>query len=88
LQEVDNALAERCTGEVAPMAVERMSSGTYEIEVLDRVIDKGIVIDAQLRMAVAGIDDLVGIDACVVVASLETYRKYDEVNLLERLLRV
>jgi len=55
--------------------------------VLDRVLDKGIVIDARLRVALAGVD-LVGIDARVVVASLETYRKYEEVNLLERLLRV
>jgi len=64
-----------------------MSTGTNQVEVLDRVLDKGIVIDARLRVALAGID-LVGIDARVVVASLETYRKYEEVNLLERLLRV
>jgi len=69
------------------MAVERMSTGTNQVEVLDRVLDKGIVIDVRLRVALAGVD-LVGIDARVVVASLETYRKYEEVNLLERLLRV
>jgi len=46
-----------------------------------------MLIDARLRVALAGVD-LVGIDARVVVASLETYRKYEEVNLLERLLRV
>ena len=69
------------------MAVERMSTGTNQVEVLDRVLDEGIVIDARLRVALAGID-LVGIDARMVVASLETYRKYEEVNLLERLLKV
>jgi len=69
------------------MAVERMSTGTNQVEVLDRVLDKGIVIDARLRVALAGID-IVGIDARMVVASLETYRKYEEVNLLERLLKV
>ena len=68
------------------MAVERMSTGTNQVEMLDRVLDKGIVIDARLRVASAGVD-LVGIDARVVVTSLETYRKYEEVNFLERLLR-
>ena len=86
-QEVDNALRWRDAREVTPMAVERMSTGTNQVEVLDRVLDKGIVIDARLRVALAGID-LVGIDARMVVASLETYRKYEEVNLLERLLKV
>ena len=87
LQEVDNALRWGDAREVTPMAVERMSTGTNQVEVLDRVLDKGIVIDARLRVALAGID-LVGIDARMVVASLETYRKYEEVNLLERLLKV
>ena len=50
-------------------------------------VGEGIVIDARLRVALAGVD-LVGIDARVLVASLETYRKYEEVNFLERLLRV
>jgi gas vesicle structural protein len=42
------------------------------IDVLDRVLDKGVVIDAWVRMSAAGID-LVTVDARVVVASLETY---------------
>src|SRR5204863_8729781 len=44
-------------------------------EVLERVLDKGIVIDARVHVMVVGID-LVTIDARVVVASLETYFRY------------
>jgi gas vesicle structural protein len=45
------------------------------IDVLDRVLDKGIVIDGWGRVAVAGID-LMTIDGWVVVASIDTYLKY------------
>jgi len=40
----------------APMAVERASSRTSLIDVLDRVLDKGIVIDAWVRVSLVGID--------------------------------
>ena len=42
------------------------------LEVLDRVLDRGIVIDAWLRVSVVGLA-LVDIDAQVVVASFRTY---------------
>jgi gas vesicle structural protein len=42
------------------------------IEVLDRVLDRGIVIDAWLRVSVVGLE-LVDIDVRVVVASFQTY---------------
>ena len=42
------------------------------VDVLDRVLDKGIVIDALVRLAIVGID-LVTIEARIVVASIETY---------------
>lgn len=42
------------------------------LEVLDRVLDRGIVIDAWLRVSVVGLR-LVDIDARVVVASFRTY---------------
>jgi len=52
------------------------------LDVLDRVLDKGIVIDAWARMSVAGID-LVGVDMRVVVASIETYLRYaDDLSFL------
>jgi hypothetical protein len=47
------------------------------IDVLDRVLDKGIVIDGWGRVSVAGID-LIEIDAWVVVASIHTYLNYAE----------
>ena len=47
------------------------------IDVLDRVLDKGIVIDAWVRISLVGID-LITIEARVVVASIDTYLKYAE----------
>jgi gas vesicle structural protein len=59
------------------MPVERASSGTSLIDVLDRVLDKGIVIDAWVRVSLVGID-LLTVEARVVVASIDTYLKYSE----------
>lgn len=59
------------------MAVERQSGGTSLIDVLDRVLDKGIVIDAWVRISLVGID-LITVEARVVVASIDTYLKYAE----------
>lgn len=59
------------------MVVEQQPGGTRLLDVLDRVLDKGIVIDAWIRFQLAGID-LITIDARVVVASIETYLNYAE----------
>src|SRR5256885_10143508 len=59
------------------MPVERAAGGTSLIDVLDRVLDKGIVIDAWFRVSLVGID-LITVEARVVVASIETYLKYSE----------
>jgi hypothetical protein len=59
------------------MAVERAPGGTSLIDVLDRVLDKGIVIDAWVRISLVGID-LITVEARVVVASIDTYLKYAE----------
>jgi hypothetical protein len=59
------------------MPVERTSGGTSLIDVLDRVLDKGIVIDAWVRVSLVGID-LITVEARVVVASIDTYLKYSE----------
>ena len=59
------------------MPVERAPSGTSLIDVLDRVLDKGIVIDAWVRVSLVGID-LLTVEARVVVASIDTYLKYSE----------
>src|ERR671917_1168778 len=57
--------------------VERQTGGTSLIDVLDRVLDKGIVIDAWVRVSLVGID-LITVEARVVVASIDTYLKYAE----------
>jgi hypothetical protein len=59
------------------VAVERAPAGGSLIDVLDRVLDKGIVIDAYVRVSLVGID-LVSVEARIVVASVETYLKYAE----------
>lgn len=57
------------------MPVERAAGGTSLIDVLDRVLDKGIVIDAWVRVSLVGID-LITVEARVVVASIDTYLRY------------
>ena len=54
------------------MGVNRVAPGTSVIDVLDHVLDKGIVIDAWVRVSIAGID-LLTVEARVVVASIQTY---------------
>ncbi|MGH3728915.1 MAG: gas vesicle structural protein GvpA [Micromonosporaceae bacterium] len=52
-------------------------------DVLEVVLDKGIVIDAYVRVAVVGIE-LLTIDARIVIASVDTYLRFAEaVNRLE-----
>src|SRR5437016_1860965 len=57
--------------------VERAPGGTSLIDVLDRVLDKGIVIDAWVRVSLVGID-LITVEARVIVASIDTYLRYAE----------
>jgi hypothetical protein len=57
------------------MSLERASSSACVIDVLDHVLDKGIVIDAWALVSLAGIN-LFPIEARVVVASIETYRNH------------
>ena len=63
------------------MAVERAPGGTSTstslIDVLDRILDKGIVVDAWVRISLVGID-LITVEARVVIASIDTYLKYAE----------
>ena len=60
-----------------PMAlpVARSAPTASVIDVLDRVLDKGIVIDAWIRVSLAGID-LITVEARVVVASIETFVRH------------
>ena len=62
------------------MAIKRAAPQASVTEVLDRVLDRGIVIDAWARVSVAGLT-LLEVDARVVVASIDTYvRRSDAVT--------
>jgi len=61
--------------------VQRAAGSTSVLDILDRVLDKGIVIDAWVRVSLMGID-LITIDARVVVASIDTYQtQIGEINV-------
>jgi hypothetical protein len=49
------------------------------VDVLDRILDKGIVIDAWVRVSVVGFD-LHTVEARVVVAAFETHTSYGQRN--------
>ena len=66
------------------MAVEKAIGSSSLAEVVDRILDKGIVIDAWARVSLVGIE-LLAIEARVVVASVDTFLKYAEaVGLLAK----
>ena len=46
-------------------------------EVLDRILDKGMVVDAWVRVSVVGIE-LLTVEARIVVASVDTFLHYAE----------
>src|SRR3712207_5876375 len=58
-------------------AVQRQPGPGSLAELLNVILDKGIVIDAWARVSVEGIEILT-IEARVVVASVETYLRYAE----------
>ncbi|MBI5887708.1 MAG: gas vesicle structural protein GvpA [Deltaproteobacteria bacterium] len=59
------------------MAVEKTMASSSLVEVIDRILDKGIVIDAWARVSLVGIE-ILAVEARVVVASVETFLKYAE----------
>ncbi|MBV8946287.1 MAG: gas vesicle protein [Solirubrobacterales bacterium] len=62
--------------------VQRSSSSGLA-DVLDVLLDKGLVIDVFLRVSLVGIE-LVTVDARVVIASVDTYLRFAEaVNRLD-----
>jgi hypothetical protein len=64
-------------------SVNRAPRPSSLADVLDTVLDKGIVIDAYVRVALVGIE-LLTIDARVVIASVDTYLRFAEaVNRLD-----
>ena len=68
---------------VATQSVNRAPRLSGLADVLDLVLDKGIVIDAYVRLALVGIEILT-LDARVVIASVDTYLRFAEaVNRLD-----
>jgi hypothetical protein len=59
------------------VAVEKTIASTSLAEVVDRILDKGIVIDAWVRVSLVGIE-LLALEARAVVAGVDTYLKYAE----------
>jgi hypothetical protein len=57
------------------------SSGLYDV--LDLLLDKGLVLDVFLQVSVIGIE-ILAVDARVVIASVDTYLRFAEaVNRLD-----
>jgi hypothetical protein len=57
--------------------VQKTTDSSSLAEVVDRILDKGIVIDAWAKVALVGIE-LLSVEARIVIASVETYLKYAE----------
>ncbi|WP_043930220.1 gas vesicle protein GvpJ [Bacillus sp. EB01] len=58
-------------------AVQKSTDSSSLAEVVDRILDKGIVIDAFVRVSVVGIEILT-VEARVVIASVDTWLRYAE----------
>ena len=59
------------------MAVEKAMASSSLAEVIDRILDKGVVVDAWVRVSLVGIE-LLAIEARVTVAGVDTFLKYAE----------
>ena len=59
------------------MAIEKSAASASIAEVVDRILDKGVVVDAFVRVSLVGIE-LLSIEVRAIVASVETWLKYAE----------
>ena len=57
------------------MAIKTSTGGSSLVEVLDRVLDKGVVIDIWAKVNLVGIE-LLSIEARIVIASVSTWLEY------------
>jgi gas vesicle structural protein len=57
--------------------IEHSTDGSSLAEVIDRILDRGCVIDIFVRVTLVGIE-LLAIEARVVIASVDTWLKYAE----------
>ncbi len=58
-------------------SVQKSTDSSSLAEVVDRILDKGIVVDAWARISLVGIE-ILAIEARIVVASVDTFLKYAE----------
>ncbi|WP_100407998.1 gas vesicle structural protein GvpA [Bacillus solitudinis] len=59
------------------MSIQKSTDSSSLAEVIDRILDKGIVIDAFVRVSLVGIEILT-VEARVVIASVDTWLRYAE----------
>jgi hypothetical protein len=59
------------------MPIELQAPSMSPLEALDRVLDKGIVIDAWVHVSLVGIGRLT-VQARIIVASIHTYLQYSD----------
>jgi hypothetical protein len=57
--------------------VQYSTDGSHLAEILDRIIDRGCVIDTFVRVTVVGLEVL-AIEKRVVIASVDTWLRYCE----------
>lgn len=65
------------------MTLVRKPSGGELIDLLDRVLDKGIVVEASSRLSLGGAN-LVNHRKHVVIASIETHLRHTEARVVSR----
>ena len=76
-------MASIATRGTASNYLQRAPSPSGLADVIDLILDKGLVIDAYIRIAVIGIE-LITIDARIVIASVDTYLRFaEQVNRLD-----
>ncbi|SFE92569.1 gas vesicle structural protein GvpA [Alteribacillus iranensis] len=64
------------------MGIQKSTDSSSLAEVVDRILDKGVVIDLYARVSLVGIE-LITVEARVVIASVDTWLRYaDAVGLL------
>ncbi|MFP7296581.1 gas vesicle protein GvpJ [Neobacillus niacini] len=56
-------------------AIQKSVDSSSLAEVIDRILDKGVVIDLWARVSLVGIE-LLTIDARIVIASVDTWLRY------------
>jgi hypothetical protein len=57
------------------VSIQKSTDSSSLAEVIDRILDKGIVIDAFARVSLVGIEILT-VEARVVIASVDTWLRY------------